>query len=142
MSTQMKWVIAIVAIIVALGVIYWSLQTGSQSEQVNTRPTTPVITLSPTLSETVKTFDIEGKPFEFSLKEIRVKEGERVRVNFTNTQGFHDWGIDEFRVRTKQLQAGQSETVEFIASKKGEFEYYCSVGTHRQMGVVGKLIVE
>jgi plastocyanin len=90
----------------------------------------------------VKTFDITAKPFEFSVKEIKVKKGDRVRINFTNVQGFHDLVIDEFKVRTKQLTAGNSETIEFTADKVGTFEYYCSVANHRQMGMVGKLIVE
>jgi plastocyanin len=82
----------------------------------------------------VKTFSVEGKPFEFSLKEIRVKQGDKVRLVFTNKAGLHDWVIDEFNARTKQIPAGQSETIEFVADKKGTFEYYCSVGAHRQMG--------
>ena len=56
----------------------------------------------------------------------------------------HDWVIDEFSARAKQIQAGETDTVEFVANKKGTFEYYCSVGNgfHRQQGMVGKLIVE
>jgi nitrite reductase (NO-forming) len=71
-----------------------------------------------------------------------VKLGETVRINLTNEQGFHDWVIDEFNARTKQINAGQTDTVEFVADKVGTFEYYCSVGNHRQMGMIGKLIVE
>ena len=37
---------------------------------------------------------------------------------------------------------GQIDEVEFVVDKAGTFEYYCSVGNHRQMGMVGKLIVE
>src|SRR3990167_9256749 len=37
---------------------------------------------------------------------------------------------------------GQSASVEFTADKAGGFEYYCSVGTHRAMGMVGAFIVE
>ncbi len=57
-------------------------------------------------------------------------------------QGFHDLVIDEFNARTAQLQTGQSEIIEFVADQSGEFEYYCSIGSHRAMGMVGKLIVE
>jgi len=92
--------------------------------------------------QNVKTFDVSSKPFEFSIKEIRVKKGDRVRINLTNTEGFHDWVVDEFNARTKQITAGKSDSVEFVADKTGTFEYYCSVGNHRQMGMVGKLIVE
>lgn len=85
---------------------------------------------------------IEGSPFSFSLKEIRVKKGSTVRVTFTNVKGTHDWVIDEFNARTSQLAEGQSETIEFLADKVGSFEYYCSVGNHRAQGMKGTLVVE
>lgn len=90
----------------------------------------------------VQTFNIEGRPFEYNVKEIRVKKGATVRVNFASVEGLHNWSVDEFDVRTQQLPTGQSDTVEFVADKAGTFEYYCSVGNHRQMGMVGNLIVE
>jgi plastocyanin len=67
---------------------------------------------------------------------------DKVKITLNNTEGFHDWKIDEFNAATKQISAGQQDSVEFIASQKGQFEYYCSVGQHRQMGMKGVLIVE
>lgn len=90
----------------------------------------------------VKTFAVDGSPFKFSVTEMRVKKGDTVKVTFTNKEGFHDWKLDEFKVGTKQLSAGASETVTFVADKTGTFEYYCSVANHRAQGMVGKLIVE
>ena len=90
----------------------------------------------------VKIFSVTGKPFCFTPLEIRVKEGDSVRIVFTSEQGTHDWVIDEFGARTQVLQAGQTETLDFRATKKGTFEYYCAVGNHREMGMKGTLIVE
>lgn len=89
----------------------------------------------------VKTFTVTGKPFSFTPSTIEVNEGDSVRIVFKNEQGTHDWVIDEFDARTEVLTAGQEETIDFRATKKGTFEYYCSVGTHRQQGMVGTLIV-
>lgn len=89
-----------------------------------------------------KTFTVEGGNFTFSVKEMKVKKGDNVQVVFQNKEGFHDWILDEFNAKTKQIKAGETETIEFVADKIGTFEYYCSVGKHRQMGMVGKLIVE
>jgi plastocyanin len=83
-----------------------------------------------------------ARNFSFSEKEIRVTKGDKVRITLSNQEGFHDLVIDGFNVRTKRIDSGESDTVEFIANKVGEFEYYCSVGNHRQMGMVGKLVVE
>ena len=90
----------------------------------------------------VSTFNVSGQNFSFSVKEMRVKKGEKVRINFINSSGFHDFVVDGYNVRTKQTNTGESDSIEFIADKTGTFEYYCSIGTHRQAGMVGKLIVE
>lgn len=90
----------------------------------------------------VKEFTVEGKNFSFSLKEIRVKKGDLVKITFQNIQGFHDLVIDEFQVATKQIRSGEQDMVSFLADKVGSFEYYCSVGTHRALGMWGTLIVE
>lgn len=89
-----------------------------------------------------KSFTVIGDNFAYDLKEIKVKKGDKVRITFRNAEGFHDWKLDEFNVATAKLQAATEETVEFVADKSGTFEYYCSVGSHRAMGMVGKLIVE
>jgi len=86
--------------------------------------------------------NIDGKNFEFSESEIRVKEGDKVKIVFTSTEGIHDWTIDEFNAKTKAVSEGVTTEVEFVASQKGTFEYYCSVGNHRSLGMKGNLIVE
>lgn len=93
-------------------------------------------------SSTVKTVNIEGGMYYFSPKEIRVKQGDTVKIHFTSKDGMHDWVLDEFNVKTPVVNAGETADVEFVASKKGTFEYYCSVGDHRAMGMVGNLLVE
>jgi len=96
----------------------------------------------PVPEETTKTFTIVAKNFSFSLPEIRVKKGDRVKIVLQNQDGFHDWVIDEFNARTQQISAGQTGETEFTADKTGTFEFYCSVNQHRQMGMKGNLIVE
>lgn len=97
-----------------------------------------------TVSENVavKTFEVSGESFKFTPAELKVNQGDRVVINFKNLQGFHDLVIDEFAVSTPQINGGQEARVEFVADKKGTFEYYCSVGKHRAMGMFGKLIVQ
>jgi plastocyanin len=90
----------------------------------------------------LKEFTVNGNDFTFSLNEIRVNEGDTVRINFINTAGVHDWRLEGYNVGTKVLQSGQMEIVEFVADRKGTFEYFCSVGSHRALGMKGNLIVE
>ena len=90
----------------------------------------------------VREFTVVGTPFQFSVSEMRVKQGDTVRVTFTNELGLHDWRVDEFQAATAVLEQGQQQTIEFVADQVGEFEYYCSVMDHREQGMVGTLIVE
>lgn len=95
----------------------------------------------------VKTFMVEGVNFDFLMDgvenpDIVVNEGDLVRIEFTSADGFHDWVVDEFNAATQQVNTGGKTSVEFIADKKGTFEYYCSVGQHRANGMVGNLIVQ
>lgn len=96
----------------------------------------------------VKTFVLTGENFKFMMDgsdnpDIKVNQGDKVRIEFSSAQGFHDWIIDEFSVATAQIgDTNESTFVEFIASEKGTFEYYCSVGQHRANGMKGNLIIE
>lgn len=89
-----------------------------------------------------KTVTVEAGSFYYSPKEIRVKKGDRVKIIMTSKDMMHDFMIDELNVQLPITSAGETKTVEFVAEKAGEFEYYCSVGQHRANGQVGKLIVE
>ncbi|MCR4279490.1 MAG: cupredoxin domain-containing protein [Candidatus Zambryskibacteria bacterium] len=86
-------------------------------------------------------FTINASNFSFSDSEIEVNKGERVRITLTNTVGTHDLVVEGYDVRTQILQTGESETIEFIADESGTFEYYCSIGNHRAMGMTGTLTV-
>jgi|SRR3989344_352143 len=90
---------------------------------------------------TARELNIEANNFSFSTRAISVNKGDTIKINFKDNVGMHNFRLDEFGVATKVLKAGESETITFVADKIGEFEYYCSVGTHRAMGMIGKLIV-
>ncbi len=103
----------------------------------------PVVSPSPSATIPMKSIAVVASSFQFNPAEIRVKMGDTVQVALTNNSTMpHDFKIDELNVETKTITNGQVDTVMFVANKKGTFEYYCSVGTHRQQGMVGKLIVE
>lgn len=117
--------------------------TDNASSPTNNSTYTPALVSTSTPSPTsVKTFNVTGENFKFNPSQITVKKGEKVKINLTSIGGFHDFVIDEFNTRTAQINSGQSSTVEFTANKTGAFEFYCSVGNHRAMGMVGKLIVQ
>ena len=85
--------------------------------------------------------EVTGKNFTFTPSRIEVKKGQTVELTFKNESGFHDFVLDEFNVKATQMQGPATQTVTFVASEAGEFEYYCSVGKHREMGMKGMLVV-
>ncbi len=91
-------------------------------------------------------FEVSGVNFAFIIDGERnpdmvVNQGDRVRVEFTSDSGVHDWVVDEFG-STEIVQTGGSTFVEFVADQAGTFEYYCTVGSHRQQGMRGNFIVQ
>ncbi len=90
----------------------------------------------------IKEFTVTGANFSFSPSTITVKKGDTVKINFKDIGGNHNFVLDEFGVTMPFLKGGEEKTVEFVADKTGSFQYYCSFGTHRAMGMVGTLIVQ
>lgn len=89
-----------------------------------------------------KEFTVTASNYSFAPNMITVKKGETVKINFVNSVGFHDLKIDEFKVATKKINGGATDSVTFVADKAGSFEFYCSVGSHRAMGMKGTLVVQ
>lgn len=89
----------------------------------------------------IKQGTIEASNFKFVPDAISVNQGDTVIVTIKNTQGIHDFVIDELEVKSKTLSEGQSEEITFVASKKGTFQFYSSVGQQRSMGMVGTIVV-
>lgn len=142
------WIIVVVLLI--LGGALWAGSWMQQSQQT-TAPQSqePIGGSKPSAQEdmtSIKTFNVNGTSFMFDPKEIKVKKGDTVRINFTNkdTEKPHNFVVNGLNVRTKMLPAGQSETVEFVVDKAGTFEIECSVGNgyHKAQGMTGSLIVE
>jgi plastocyanin len=92
-------------------------------------------------SGSVKEVTITNDGYDYMPAEIRVNVGDTVRLTYENGGGFHDWVLDEFDAATQRITGGQSDTIEFTADRAGTFEFYCSVGNHRALGMVGDFVV-
>jgi VCBS repeat-containing protein len=121
----------------------------TNEDNTMTSPTTTPSSTAPTamtptdeVMTGTKEFTVNASNFTFDIKELKVKKGDTVKLTLNNKEGFHDWRLDEFNANTKVLKAGETETITFVVNKTGTFEYYCSVGQHRAMGMKGNLIVE
>lgn len=131
--------------------------TGGSTTSTTTTPPMMKPVTPPALTETQKaelkageeahkpkelTFHVNGGNFYYVPNVIKVKKGDKVKIIFQNDGGYHNFALDEFKIKIDPINTGASSTIEFVADKTGTFEYYCSVGQHRQMGQKGQLIVE
>lgn len=101
----------------------------------------PIVTQPTAMDINLKTIDIEAGSFYYKPNEISLKKGEKVKIILHSVSMMHDFNIDELNVKLPITKNGETGSVEFTADKVGTFEYYCSVGQHRKMGQVGKLVV-
>ena len=74
-GNTMIW-IAIAVVIAVAGIIYFSLG-GKKPTAPNAATPSTNISTSPTDDASTKVLDISGKPFEYSVKEIRLKKGDK-----------------------------------------------------------------
>lgn len=75
--------------------------------------------------------------------DLHVPENAVVQINVINGDGAtHDIAVPEFGVKSDEFTGqGSSTAVVFRASKKGTFEYLCTLPGHRAAGMFGNLIV-
>ncbi len=129
---------------IAIGGYFFFKNKEPMSDKTNGN-TAPQEKISPETDRPAKEFSTTAYYDEtgvwFSLKEMRVKKGDLVRVHATNTKGMHDFVIDEFGIK-KELPLNEEVTFEFTTDKTGEFVFYCSKPGHRAKGQWGTLIVE
>jgi len=116
------------------------------TSKINTTIIDPIITEKAVI---IKEFEMDSftnivdwKYFpEFSLKNIEVNEWDTVRLKINTTKWVHDITLDEFNVFAETPE-WEVTIVEFIASKKWTFEYYCSKPNHRKNGHWGTIVVK
>lgn len=114
---------------------------GRQDSQPLTENSVTSASLSPSSYQS-QIITVEAGSFYFNPNTIRVKQGQPVRLELKAVDMMHDFVVDELGIRVPVTRSGDTNTIEFAPTQKGEFEFYCSVGDHRQKGQVGKLIVE
>jgi nitrite reductase (NO-forming) len=87
--------------------------------------------------------------------DIMANVGDKIEFVVTNNgKSFHAFGVTEavegfegiisgteIASANSPLKPGQSGKSSFVASKEGTFYYICTVPGHREMGMVGKIIV-
>src|SRR5690606_38986318 len=92
--------------------------------------------------QTAAEVDVEAYDYRFSPETIQVRAGSTVTVRLRN-QGVehHNWAAPELNVATPDIPSGSEAVIEFTPGRPGTYEIVCTVPGHRQLGMVGKLVV-
>jgi len=89
-------------------------------------------------------FEIDMDNYTFSESEIVVRAGEKITIKLNTIEGNHDLIIDELDVRSEHFKTGESGEMTFTVGEEhigNTYEFYCSVGSHRALGMVGKITI-
>lgn len=114
--------------------------TGSNSTQANLTASNS----TPNSIEVNVALSNSAGQFTITPNVIAVSAGEVVTLNVTNDGSMtHNLVIPQLNVSTPiAMSPGQNAVIRFTApNATGNYTYYCSVGSHRQLGMVGTLVV-
>jgi len=129
-----KYYWLIIVILLVIGGVFFLNQKKPAMKQESTTTTTA---LNP-----VKEFSMIAKKWQFDPSTINVKQGDKVRLKIKSIDVTHGFSLLDFNVN-ENLAPEKEVVVEFIADKKGEFSFFCSVFCGEgHSGMKGKLIVE
>lgn len=153
MKSQKFIVITILLLILAVGYFYMkqspvekvdnTMEVELKNEDETLLPEDEITqTEDKMIEENPSSVQLNASNFTFEVSEVRAKVGEVLVVTVTNDQGVHDFVIDELGVSTGIIPEGESIEVAIPTDKPGIYEYYCSIGEHRKMGMKGTLIIE
>lgn len=86
---------------------------------------------------------VSAREFAYTPSTVTVKRGETVRIDFTNNgTTAHNLTIEGLGVSTKTIGPGETDSITFTPASAGTFKYFCSVDSHRSLGLEGTLVVQ
>lgn len=93
-------------------------------------------------SDTVTAGPVALALTEFALAPaaITVPKGGSIAVTNNGTMD-HDVAVTDTAVKTRDLKAGESQTLDVSALKPGQYEIFCAIPGHKDSGMTGTLIV-
>lgn len=132
---------ALLAVLIFGGAFVYFARQPTQEVPAPGSEGTPEMVVEP--SGEAREIEVSGDEYRFAPKQIAAKAGEKLRIKFTNNGTLpHNFTIAELGVATRTISPGQSETVEFTVEADTALTFYCSIGSHRALGMEGELTIE
>ena len=103
-----------------------------------------LVALAPTAAaDDVRTIEVTANEFGFTPSRIEVDQGRTVRLRLVNRGNLsHNVHLQGGGLKTRTVQGGASDTIEFTADEAGTVRFFCNVPGHQEAGMTGRLIVD
>jgi len=98
-----------------------------------------------TSEEVDETIEIRGfADNSYSVEELNIEEGQTVEFIYTHEAGQHDLVLEnsegeEVASTDVLTEEGESDSFTYTFEDADDYEFFCSVGTHRQAGMEGTI---
>jgi plastocyanin len=139
-----QWIALYVVIgVVVYGVVYYFIlaKNGGGYNNNSATQTTPSQAVSGTAQ--MQKVTVEAKEFAFTPSTITLKKGQPAQITFKNMGAFpHNLTIADLNVKTKTIQPGEQDIIQFTPDKTGQFTFMCTVPGHADKGMKGTLTVQ
>ena len=152
-----QWIIVYVVVaIVIYGLVYYFIlakKGGGYNNQAavpqNAAPTavqtvpSQVPATSSAMVAGIQKITVVGTEFAFTPSTLTLKVGQPAEITFKNNGAYpHNLTITDLGVKTKTIQPGEQDTIQFTPSKTGQFSFICTVPGHADKGMKGTLTVQ
>jgi plastocyanin len=152
-----QWVVLYVVVAVAIyGLVYYFVlakRGGGYNNPAAVAPTSAPTAMQPAPSQAPATgsamtvsaqkITVVGTEFAFNPSTITLKKGQPAEITFKNNGTYpHNLSITDLGVKTKTIQPGEQDVVQFTPDKTGQFAFLCTVPGHADKGMKGTLTVQ
>ena len=106
-------------------------------------PSQTVTTTTTPSAKAAQEVTVSVKEFTYTPSTISLKKGESAKIALVNNgTTAHNLTIEGLNLATKTINPGESDDISFTPSAAGTYTFFCSVDSHRDLGLTGTLTIQ
>jgi plastocyanin len=94
-------------------------------------------------SQGVVNYSIEISNYKFAPAELQAKPGQTLHLTIMDKAGSHDFVAPALNISSGIFTPGETKVIDVVIPQNAasEYEFFCSVSGHKEMGMKGKIVV-